>query len=90
MSERSRINAIELTRTGENGGWRIALPMSVVHTLPTGRELFEPAATIAHNAAELLHDAEFAQCMELVDKVAKRIAAGELAPLPPKSETTPE
>ena len=83
---RPHINAIELTRTGEGGGWRIAIPMSTIHTLPTGRELAEPAATIAHNAAELLHDEEFAQCMALVDKVANRIASGELAPLPPAAE----
>lgn len=84
ITERTRINAIELTRTGENGGWRIALPMSTITTLPSKREITEPAATIAHNAAELLHDEQFAQCMAMVDKVAKRIASGELAPIPPE------
>lgn len=80
---RPRINAIELTRNGDGGLWRIALPMSVIHTLPDGRELPELAATIAHNAAELMHDERFAQTMKMVKEQADRIASGELAPLPP-------
>lgn len=87
---RPRITAIELTRTGavtgDAPGWRINLPMSVIHTLPDERELPEPVPSIAHNAAELMHDAEFAKCMALVKRVAKRIASGDLAPLPPAAE----
>jgi hypothetical protein len=90
ITERTRINAIELNRTGEGGGWRIALPMSTVTTLPTGRKIVESAATIAHNAAELMHDERFAKTMQMVKEQADRIASGELAPLPPKAEPIPD
>ncbi len=78
-----RIEAIEITRQGENGGLRIAIPLSMVTTLPSGRQFVEPAATIAFNVAELMHDPEFAACVEAVKKQADRLVSGELKPQPP-------
>ena len=83
-----RIKAIEITRQGENGDWRIAIPAVPVTTLPSGKQFEEHLRVDPQNAAELLHDEEFAACMALVEKVANRLVAGDLKPLPPVVEPT--
>lgn len=83
ISRTTIIQAVEITRQGENGGWRIALPLTKVVVLPDGSTADQPAASIAYNLAELAHDPAVVALYLALRDVTIRIARGDLKPLPP-------
>jgi hypothetical protein len=77
------ISAVEITRQGRDGGWRVSLPL--VKTGELGGQTFSiPAAPVAHDLADLAHDPAVQALYAQLRDVTIRIARGDLAPPPPE------
>lgn len=83
------IQAVEIVRKGE--GWRVQLPLTKTGTLG-GNTFTIPAAPVAYDLADLIHDPAVVELYGKLRDVTIRIARGDLAPLPPaqpEPEPTP-
>lgn len=75
------VNAVEITRQGADGGWRVSLPLTKTGTL--GDHVFTiPAAPVSYDLADLAHDPAVASLYAALRDVTIRIARGDLKPLP--------
>ena len=76
------IQAVELTRQGKDGDWRISLPMVKQITLPDGSVVDQPCAPVAYDMLDLAHDPAIPPLYAALRDVTIRIARGDLKPLP--------
>lgn len=76
------IQAIEITRQGQDGGWRVSLPLTRSIELPDGSVVTQATAPKAYDLADLVHDPAVAKLYDQLRDVTLRIVRGDLAPLP--------
>lgn len=76
------IQAVEITRQGKNGGWRISLPLVKEVTLPDGSTAPQAAAPVTFDLLDLAHDPAVQSLYAQLRDVTIRIARGDLKPLP--------
>jgi len=76
------IEAVEITRQGKDGGWRISLPLTKLVTLPDDSIAPQGAAPVAYDLADLAHDPAVLSLYAQLRDVTIRIARGDLRPLP--------
>jgi hypothetical protein len=82
------IQAVEITRQGKDGGWRVSLPLVREVTLPDGSIAPQPAAPVTYDVADLAAaDPTIMQAFALIRDFTIRMARGDLKPLPPVEES---
>jgi hypothetical protein len=75
------IEAVEITRQGKDGGWRVSLPLTKTGTL--GSNTFTiPASSVTYDLDDLAHDPAVPALYAALRDVTIRIARGDLKPLP--------
>ena len=76
------ILAVEITRQGGDGEWRISLPMCKQIVLPDGTTIDQPVAPVSYNFSDLAHDEAALEVYTKLRDLTIRIARGDLKPLP--------
>lgn len=75
------IEAVEITRQGKDGGWRVSLPLTKTGML--GSNTFTiPASSVTYDLDDLDHDPAVPALYAALRDVTIRIARGDLKPLP--------
>ena len=77
------IQAVEITRQGKDGGWRVSLPLVREVVLPDGSIAPQTVAAVAYDVAELAAaDPSIMAAFAMIRDFTIRMARGDLKPLP--------
>jgi hypothetical protein len=80
------IQAVEITRQGKDGGWRISLPLVREVVLPDGSIAPQTVSPVAYDLADLAAaDPSVLAAFAMIRDFTIRMARGDLKPLPVQS-----